>query len=231
MTAERTTLRNRNGAQAPFVVAHRAGNDLARLRAAEALGISLVEADVHLFRGRVEVRHLKTIGPLPILWDRWRLANPFAPRLLLYDLLAAVSPDTELMIDLKGRDERLCRHVLDALAATPPRRTTVCSRSWSLLEPFRGRPRIRVVHSVGSARQLRMLLRRYPMQSLQGVSIHERLLDGTTVQELRRRAALVVTWPVNTLQRARDLAAWGVDGMISDRPELTVELAGAPADA
>jgi glycerophosphoryl diester phosphodiesterase len=212
-------------------VAHRAGNDLARLHAAEALGIWLVEADVHLFGGRVEVRHLKTVGRLPILWDRWRLANPFAPRLLLPDLLAAVSPETELMIDLKGRDDRLCRHVLDALADAAPRRTTVCSRSWSLLEPFRGQPQMRVVHSVGSARQLRTLLRRYPTQSLQGVSVHERLLDKPTVQELRRRASLVLTWPVNTLQRARDLAAWGVDGMISDCPELTVELAGAPAEA
>ena len=58
----------------PFVVAHRAGNDLGTLRRAEALAIPLVEADVHLRRGRIEVRHLKTLGPLPVLWDRWRLA-------------------------------------------------------------------------------------------------------------------------------------------------------------
>jgi hypothetical protein len=37
------------------VVAHRAGNDLARLRRAEELGVDLVEADVRLWRGRAEV--------------------------------------------------------------------------------------------------------------------------------------------------------------------------------
>ena len=60
----------------PFLVAHRAGNDLALLRRAEERGITHVEADLHLFRGRLEVRHLKTVGPLPILWDQWTLAAP-----------------------------------------------------------------------------------------------------------------------------------------------------------
>ena len=77
----------------PFFVAHRAGNDLAQLRAAEEIGLDLVEADIRLFRGRLEVRHLKTLGPIPVLWDRWRLANPFAPRLQLDELLAAIGPE------------------------------------------------------------------------------------------------------------------------------------------
>ena len=72
-------LRSALDSHAPFVVAHRAGNDLARLRAAEALRVPLIEADVHLFAGRLEVRHLKTLGPFPILWDRWELAPPWAP--------------------------------------------------------------------------------------------------------------------------------------------------------
>lgn len=199
------------------------------MRAAEALGISLVEADAHLFRDRVEVRHLKTIGRIPILWDRWRVANPFAPRLLLPDVLAALSPETGLMIDLKGRNRHLSRHVIDALQAAHPRRTTVCSRAWRLLDPFRSDDQIRVIHSVGSARQLRALLHGFRPGSLQGVSIHERLVDADVVTELRRRADVVLSWPVNTLSRARELAAWGVSGLISDRYELALELGAAPA--
>ena len=38
-------------------VAHRAGNDLDRLVVALDGGADLVEADVHLRRGRLEVRH------------------------------------------------------------------------------------------------------------------------------------------------------------------------------
>ena len=50
------------------------------------------EADVHLFRGRLEVRHAKTLGPLPILWEKWYLLDRDAPRPLLGDLLPLVPP-------------------------------------------------------------------------------------------------------------------------------------------
>jgi hypothetical protein len=201
-----------------FLVAHRAGNDLARLGEAERLGVTLVEADVRLWRGRLEVRHLKTIGPVPILWDRWELANPFAPRLGLDALLAAARPETELMLDLKGRHPRLARLVLDALP--PGRRVTVCARSRRLLAPFAGRPGVRVLQSAGSRRQVQALLRRPDPLALDGVAVHERLLDERTVAELGRRCSLVLSWPVNSVERARELAASGVDGLISDDPAL-----------
>ena len=208
-----------------FIVAHRAGNDLTRLRAAEALQLPLVEADVHLFAGRLEVRHRKTVGPIPILWDRWELAPPWAPRLLLEELLEAAGTGTELMLDLKGHDRRLPDRVLCAIAgAGPPGPLTVCSQDWRLLEPFAALPDIRVVHSVGNARQLARLRRRG--ESLAGVSIHERLLDAGVVAELRRRAGLVLSWPVESAEQARRLAAWGVQGLISRRFEdLAGELA------
>jgi glycerophosphoryl diester phosphodiesterase len=199
-----------------FLVAHRAGNDLARLREAEELGVAVIEADVRLWRGRLEVRHLKTLGPVPILWDRWALANPFAPRLALPDLLAAAEPGTELMLDLKGRNPRLARLVLDALP--PDRAVTVCARSRRLLAPFVGRRNVRVLQSAGSPRQVRALLRRLDVLDLDGVSVHERLLDEQVVAALRRRVSVVLSWPVNTLERARELATIGVDGMISDDP-------------
>ena len=48
----------------PLLIAHRAGNDPAHLRAAEAASADVIEADLHLWRGRLELRHLKTAGPL-----------------------------------------------------------------------------------------------------------------------------------------------------------------------
>lgn len=176
------------------------------------------------------MRHLKTLGPVPILWDRWRLANPFAPRLLLPELLGALDPQTELMLDLKGRDRRLCHGVTDSVDAAGLRRITVCARSWPLLEDFRCDERFRVVHSVGNRRQLRVLLRNFEGRPLQGVSIHARLLDAGVVAELRRRAEVVLSWPVNSLAHARELASWGVAGLISDRHELAVELAAPQAE-
>jgi glycerophosphoryl diester phosphodiesterase len=201
-----------------FVVAHGAGNDLGLLRRAEALGVELVEADVRLWRGRAEVRHLKTLGPVPILWDRWRLASPFAPRLRLPELLAAAAPETHLMLDLKGRDPRLAHLVLRALP--PGRRITVCARSRRLLEPFEGRPGVRRFRSAGSRRQLRRLLRGRDV--LDGISVHARLLDRRVVAALRGRAPTVLTWPVNSPARAAELGRLGVHGVISDEPEQLV---------
>jgi glycerophosphoryl diester phosphodiesterase len=199
-----------------FLIAHRAGNDLARLHRAETLGFELVEADVRLWRGRAEVRHLKTLGPIPILWDRWELANPLAPRLVLGRLLEAVGHRTELLLDLKGRDPTLSRLVLAELAGCRSP-VTVCARSWRILEPFAGHAEIRTIHSVGTARELRRLRRRFSGRRLGGVSIHERLLDASTLADLRRLTTVVMTWPVNTVQRAHELVALGVDGLISDK--------------
>jgi glycerophosphoryl diester phosphodiesterase len=200
------------------LIAHRAGNDLSLLREAEERGIEVVEADVRLWRGRLEVRHLKTLGPLPILWDRWELASPWAPRLMLRDLLGALGERTELLLDLKGRTPRLSELVLAELPAE--RGITVCARSWRLLDPFSARANVRAVYSVGSRRALRRILREPPRRKLDGVSVHERLLDPSTVAELRAVAGVVMTWPVNTSQRARELVAAGVDGLISDNLQL-----------
>jgi glycerophosphoryl diester phosphodiesterase len=205
----------------PFVVAHRAGNDMVTLRCAEGLPAGLVEADVHLYRGRLEVRHLKTLGPLPVLWDRWYLAPRGAPRLELGTLLAAAAPGTELMLDLKGLDPRLPGRVATELAGYAGR-VTICSRNWRFLERLAG---VRVVHSVGSRRQLRALRHRFAGRRLAGVSIHRKLLDRDTLADLRRRADLILTWPVVTAEEARRLAGWGVDGVITERFEaLAAEL-------
>jgi len=214
----------------PFVVAHRAGNDLGILRHAEALAPRLVEADLHLRRGRVEVRHLKTLGPVPLLWDRWRLAPGWTPRLQLDALLAAAASDTELMLDLKGRDAALSRRVAEALAARPAR-VTVCARNWTLLEPLREVLGIRLVHSVGSRRQLRALRRRFAGRRLAGVSIHRDLLDPATVADLRRRAELVITWPVSTVDEANRLGEWGVDGVITERFDSLLPALAEPVAA
>jgi glycerophosphoryl diester phosphodiesterase len=201
----------------PFVVAHRAGNRLAALDAVQRSGLALAEADVRLFRGRLEVRHLKSVGPLPILWDRWTMSAPWRPRLLLRELLAESAEQAELVLDLKGRRLRLAELVLEALQPyLASRRFTVCARDWRLLEPFAELP-VRSVHSVGSTRQLRRFLReRGGGRRVDGVSIHERLLDGGTVALLRAAADEIMTWPVNRPERARELLRLGVDGLITD---------------
>ena len=204
-------------APASFIVAHRAGNDLERLRAAEALRLRLVEADVHLFAGRLEVRHRKTVGPLPILWDRWELAPPWAPRMVLDELLTAAGDGTELMLDLKGQDPRLPERVLGGDRHRPAATAaiTVCSQDWRLLEPFAAQPEIRVVHSVGNARQLARGCAHAGRSTRRRLDPRAPARRAPSSQELRRRAALVLSWPVESVAQARRLAGWGVHGLIS----------------
>jgi hypothetical protein len=209
----------------PFLVAHRAGNDLSRLRLAEELGVGLVEADLHLFAGRLEVRHLKRAGPFPILWDGWQLGPPRRRRLELRDLIAATRPETELMLDLKGLDPRLAHRVGAALAGEHvPRHITVCARNWRLLGPLTGLPNVRVVHSVRTRTELRALWRRFDRRPVRGVSIHRDLLDAELVVRLRARTDLLRSWPVDSEDTARRLADWGVQGLISQSFECLAPL-------
>ena len=128
---------------APLLIAHRAGNEPERLRAAEGAGADVIEADLHLRRGRLELRHLKTLGPLPVYWDRWALAPPWRRFDDLDDLLAAAQPETVLMLDLKGDDPAAARLLSSALArAARSARVYVSARAWPLLheiDPARAR--------------------------------------------------------------------------------------------
>ncbi len=201
----------------PAVIAHRAGNDLASLRAAEEAGADVVEADVWYSRGSIEVRHLKTMGPVPLLWDRWKLASAGAPRFFLDQLLAAARPETHFMLDLKGNDRRLPSALVEAVATSGRESAlTVCSQSWDLLDHFRDLPGVRVAHSVGSPGQLARVMERLTWHDRHVVSVHFRLLNPGAVEGLRQRANAIITWPINTPGRLRTIRAWGLDGFTSD---------------
>lgn len=205
-------------ARRPLAVAHRAGNRLEDLRMAEALGVDLIEADVHWYFGRLEVRHEKTLGPLPVFWERWRFVRLPAPRLQLDRLLEAAAPGTELMLDLKGPDPRLARAVAAAVSDRDGTAgLTVSARNWWLLRPFAALSGVRRVRSVGSRFQLKILLG-LTRGSLDGVSIHEELLDMETVRSLHRRTPLILTWGARTAERVEQLRQLGVDGIITEDP-------------
>ena len=218
----------------PLVVAHRAGNDPLALERALALGVDVVELDLHLRRGRVEVRHSKALGPSPLLWERWHLADGLARLPVLDEMLALLArgPATGVMLDMKGADPRLPRAVLRALDAWHgPGPVYVCSRVWWTLAPLASRPGIVPLHSVGTPRQLRALLRRFPpgAGALAGATVKRTLLDPETTGALRRRTDVLMTWSVDTPEEAARLAGWGVTGCISDAPEVLMAAAAAGA--
>jgi glycerophosphoryl diester phosphodiesterase len=201
----------------PLAIAHRFGNEPRLVRGALDAGADLVELDVWPYRGRLEVRHLKTMGPVPLLWDRrpYRLVSARAPRLELAELLDGHTGG-ELMLDLKGRSVAGAVAVREHMRRMlPGAEYTVCSQSWQLLEGFRAEPGVRVIHSVGSEARFRGLRRRLP-RDVEGIGVNVRLLTRDRVRQLRQLAPLVATWRINDMETLDKVLDWGVTAVITD---------------
>ncbi|MGZ4582641.1 MAG: glycerophosphodiester phosphodiesterase [Nocardioidaceae bacterium] len=202
-----------------LAIAHRSGNTVDGLRAALDAGVDLVEADVHAYRGVLEVRHHKNIGPAH-LWDKGELVrrSQFL-RVELSELMDALADDPRLMIDLKGVGRAVAPAVARVLREHGPGAPfTVCTQHWWMLDAFD--PPVRRVLSAGSRRGLARLRRRLARQPAYGVSVRLDLLTPEVVAELQRSTEVVMTWAVDTpgeLARARGL---GVDAVISKDLDL-----------
>jgi hypothetical protein len=198
-------------------VAHRAGNTIELLTSSLADGADLIEADVHLYRGRLEIRHTKTMGPLPWLWDRWYVVPARLPRLTLPELAAALPAERRLMLDLKGWHPWLGRRVAVAMEeAAPGVPYVVCSRHWRMLDAFDDLDHVDVVHSVRSRAELARLPRRLAGRRSWGVAVHRELLPRMDVPALLQSVDALLTWPVNTDEALAEVAGHGVTGVISD---------------
>lgn len=208
-----------------LAVAHRAGNDLAALREAVALGVDVLEADVHVRAGRLEVRHSKHLRPLPVLWDRGpaglELTRTSVPQLELDALLAALDGTTAVMLDLKGPGRVGARVAELVHAAAPAAPVIACSRWWPGLDAFAVLPWVRPVLTARTPLELRRLQRRLAGGSRPyGVSLHRSLLAPAAVAGLREQVELVMTWGVNDLEALADVVDVGVNAVISDEAEV-----------
>ncbi|MET1058310.1 MAG: glycerophosphodiester phosphodiesterase [Nocardioides sp.] len=209
-----------------LAIAHRAGNSLAGLHEATALGVDVVECDVHEHRGHLEVRHLKTAGPLPFLWDRWELASASAPRLGLRELLDANRHGTTFMLDLKSRNTGAARSVAGLLHELGnDRPVLVCGRYWPSVDVLAGLAYVRPVLSARNRVELGRLRQRLATgEPVHGVSVHRSLLDAALVEDLLRHVGVVMTWPVNDRAALEEVLALGVNGVISDERDVLAAL-------
>lgn len=209
-----------------LAIAHRAGNSLAGLHAANELGVDVIECDVHEYRGRLEVRHLKSAGPLPFLWDRWELASASAPRLGLTELLEADRHGTTFMLDLKGRSTSVGRSVAALLHGFGREHPVLaCGRQWRSVDALADLPYVRRVLSARNRVELARLRERLVAHGpVHGASVHRSLLDRPTVAELHRHVDVVMTWPVNDIPTLDRMLGIGVSGIISDDDEVLDEL-------
>jgi glycerophosphoryl diester phosphodiesterase len=211
----------------PFVVAHRMGNSREHVDEAVAAGADIVEADIHLYRRRLEVRHTKTLGVLPWLWDRWYLVPAADPRLTLAELMTELREDVILMLDLKGWQPWHGRTVAAAMeAAAPGRPYLVSTGAWHMLAAFEPLPHVGIIHTIADRRHAARIKLRLRHHRTDAIGVRRQLLaDRGLAATVRELAPVVFTWPVNSHATAREALARGANALIVDGTDLIAALA------
>ena len=213
-------------ASAPLIVAHRAGNR-ADTAALEATRADVVELDVHVFRGRVEVRHEKVLRPTARLWEKWHLLPAGVRVPGIEEILAAVAPDTPLMLDLKCFTRAAARRIRASVPDTHP--VIVSSRAGWVLPVFADRTDTSLLRSCGNRLQLWLVDRLPGLGPSVGVTVHERRLDQTELTRLQASAGMLFSWGVESRARGEELVQAGVTGLIVDDVEPWLDLDHGPA--
>ena len=210
-----SVTRDDPGGSPPTVVAHRAGNDVET--ASQVRADWMVELDVHVLDGRVELRHAKVLRPTRRLWDKWYLLPRGSRGVAIEDVLDAVPAETPLLIDSKVMSRRGARAVVAALPLE--RDLIVSSRTWWTLPVYRAAG-LRVLHSCGDRFQVWLIERLGVLDGHRGACLHERFLDAARIARLRQRSDLVFSWGATTRERCDELTGAGVTGLILDQPVL-----------
>ena len=220
-----------------------------------SLGADGLEFDVHLSRdGVVVVHHDKTLdrttnGAGPIAgktadeldaldagfhFDGWRGKAGGVPR---FDAVLRRYPGIPLIIELKVNEPELAHKVIDAVkAAGAIDRVALGSFGTRVLRAARAyEPRIRTGSSQEETRlALYRSWVRWPVRrpSYQEYQVPEssgstRVVSPRFVRDAHAAGLLVKVWTVDEEPDVRRLLGWGVDAIISDRPDTAVKVARA----
>jgi glycerophosphoryl diester phosphodiesterase len=228
----------------PLVFAHRGGskigpeNTIKAFDRGLATGADGLELDVHLSRdGIVVVHHDKLLdrttratGPLSHRTAA-ELAQFDVPT--LKDVLNRY-PETPIIIELKEMGAALAHAVVEEVRSAGAA-TRVCLGSFSVTA-LRAARRLAPDIATGSGRfEVRVALYRswlglspgrVPYQAFQvpETAGNTRVVSPRFVRLAHKAGVVVQVWTVDDPDDMRRLLGWGVDGIISDRPDVAVEV-------
>ncbi len=200
-------------------IAHRAGNSVETLVAAEGR-VDLIEVDVHRGPGGgAEVRHSKVFWPSRRLWERWYLLPKDEPSPSFDEIVGCADVGTGLWLDLKG----VRNDIVDQIASLAVGRDlVVSSKSWWLLAPFADVDGVRTFRSAGNRFELALLLWLPTRVATSGAVVNRRLLNDRTIERLKSNGQLY-TWNVPDAAAVEHLKSRGLDGVILDDIGLAIE--------
>jgi glycerophosphoryl diester phosphodiesterase len=140
----------------------------------------------------------------------------------LEEVLARYSSRCFLDVELKVRG--LESGILSALRAHPPARGCVISSFLpDVLAALRAH---RAAVPLGLICQLASQLERGRRLPVDYLIVHRTLVNRRLVEEIHQAAKRLFVWTVNKASAMARLAAWGVDGIISDQTELMIKTLG-----
>ncbi len=209
-----------------ILIAHRAGNDLDLLPDAFAAGVDYAEADVWLYRDRLEVRHDKTAGPVPFLWERWSLRPGWTKRLVLSEVIRAAHGSGKLYLDLKGIEKRLPAMVASELKIIGLKDVAFSSPNWWYLDRLKPEfPDAVLFYTLSNHEWLEKFRPRLQAREIAAVAINSTIVTKDIVDELRAAGVQdITTWGIEDMQAAQDVLASGVNGITSQNLDLLSEL-------
>jgi glycerophosphoryl diester phosphodiesterase len=228
----------------PLVFAHRGGckigpeNTIAAFDRGLEGGADGLELDVHLSRDGIVVVHHdatldRTTGVKGLVKDRTasELAEFSVPPLRA---VLARYPGIGIIIEMKERGPRLAEAVVDEVrrAGASDR---VCLGSFSVAAVRAARAAAPAIATSGARFEVRMALYRswcglspgrVPYQAFQVPewSGSTRVVSPRFVQLAHKSGVAVHVWTVDEPGDIRRLLDWGVDGIISDRPDVAAEV-------
>ena len=222
--------------------AHRGGsrlapeNTMAAFDHALALGADGLELDVHLSSdGVVVVHHDSTLdrttrltGPVA---DRTRRELSAAAVPLLADVLER-HPAARVIVEMKVNSAELARAVVDVVRASKAE-DRVCLGSFGYRVLSEVRSLDPAIATSASREEVRWALYRSwcgwarATSAYQGYQIPERsgatrVVSPRFVRAAHRAGLGVQVWTVDTEGDARRLLDWGVDALITDRPDVII---------
>ena len=231
----------------PLVFAHRGGaalapeNTIAAFDNGLALGADGIELDVRLSRDNVVVvHHDRTLdrttsltGPV----DGRTAAELAAARVPSLSAVLARYPSARVIIEMKLNTPEFGRAVLDVVGAANAE-DRVCLGAFGRRVLRAVRERNRAVATSAAREEVRWAVYRswcrwpHRQTGYAGFQIPE--MAGTTrvvsprfIDHAHRAGLGVQVWTVDDVDDARRLIGWGVDALITDRPDLLVPLVRA----
>lgn len=205
----------------PFASAHRGGNSRSSALKAIQAGADLLETDIWLHKGRLELRHKRTLGSIPILWERWSIAPGWTKRYELRDLLHDTPEDVMLFLDFKGKSLELGPEVLKELRRSAPQRmVSICGRNYPQLQIIADEPNILCFYSVGEESEWEGAKELIAASNHPALSLDASLATPERMEWISGIGGTVVCWNVRSAEHMEELRALGVDGFTTDQLSL-----------